>query len=380
MAGPRTGALRYALVASRWGRAPERRVAAFALLRHAALQARAERARLLVVDQTAAQPWVERAAELFGVPQERLAVELPRDRDVAPLEVADRVFALWVRRRGKMAGLLRSHLRHAPPGSVWVTVSEAADCAGRELVAAGAVGWRLTQPASDASSGPANGPAMPAAHVPAAHVPAAHVRAPQDVDWSQFFVHCTRGRAGAFPGQSVRAWRDEVILGGWTGQPASPFQVLQRILRCGWLSGTAQVTRQGQPVTCWSAVPLPQLLQRRTFRPHLGRWDYEPYGLAIQRQALQRRGGRPVIYGTAGQRAGLAAGSGWRFQAEGKGGIWRAEREWRLRGSLALASLGPQEMVVFVPTPAEAAALAPWSRWPLVSLQTRGDPPHGPAD
>src|SRR6056297_667282 len=99
----RTVVPRYGLVASRWGRAPERRVGAFALLRHAALRARGEDARLLVVDETAAQPWVERAAELFGVPRERLTVEHAADRDAALFDTADRVFALWVRRGGKIA-------------------------------------------------------------------------------------------------------------------------------------------------------------------------------------------------------------------------------------------------------------------------------------
>lgn len=348
----------HAVVCSRLGRGLECRRRTFDYLQQAVLKTKREGATLLVVSGTAPEPWVRRAAELFHVPVHVVDVGDVHQRDGVLVGGADRVFSVWVRRGGKIAQLLSQRLAACRDDSTWVAVNDDQHCAGRSLIALGAVGWYLPEPSPRPSA---------VAVEPGGGRP---ILAPQDVDWTQYLVHCTRGRRGPLPGQSEAQYRDEVLLGGEGGRPATAVETLQKILADGWLLGAARVTRRDQPVVCWSEVPLPQILARRTFRAHLGRWDYEPFGLAVRKSAAARLGIVPVVYGTAEQRERLPPADRWRFQAQGKRVDWRSEKEWRGRGSFDLHRLQPDEGLVFVPDSAAAASTAVLSRWPIVVVDT----------
>lgn len=348
----------HAVVCSRLGRGLECRRRTFDYLQQAVLRTKRDGAALLVVTGTAPEPWVRRAAELFHVPVHVVDVEAVPQRDSVLVGGADRVFAVWVRRSGKIAALLSQRLAVCQDESTWVAVNDDPHCAARSLIARGAVGWYLPEP----TPGPLLAPARPCdgpSTVP-----------PQTVDWTEYLVHCTRGRRGPLPGQTEAQYRDEVLLGGEGARPATAVEMLQKILADGWLLGAARVTRRDQPVVCWSEVPLPQILSRRTFRAHLGRWDYEPFGLAVRKSAAARLGILPVVYGPAEQREGLPPTERWRFQAQGKRVDWRSEKEWRGRGSFDLSRLQADEALVFVEDSAAAASTAAVSRWPIVIVDT----------
>ncbi|QEG39701.1 hypothetical protein [Roseimaritima ulvae] len=347
----------HAIVCSRLGRSLERRRRTFDYLQQAVLKTKRDGAALLVVAGTAPEPWVRRAAELFHVPLQVLEATEPHSRDRLLVGAADRVFAVWVRRRGKIAELLGRRLAVCGDESTWVAVNEDADCAARSLIARGAVGWYLPEPDLQGSAVPATGDR------------AAILKA-QAVDWTQYLVHCTRGRGGPLPGQSEAQYHDEVLLGGEGGRPATAAETLRKILASGWLLGAARVSRREFPVVCWSEVPLPKCLARRIFRPHLGRWDYEPFGLAVRKSAAQRLGIQPVIYGTAAERERLPVDQRWRFQAQGTRVDWRNEKEWRCRGSLDLSRVSADEALVFVGEPGAVAATAAVSPWPVVDVAT----------
>ncbi len=100
-------------------------------------------------------------------------------------------------------------------------------------------------------------------------------------------------------------------------------------------------------MVCFSALPLKELLQRRCFRPQLGRWDYEPYGIAIRLSVAKRLGIQPVIYGDTKDRALLPAEDQFRFHPIGKTFDWREEREWRSSESVNLAAMNPDDIRVF---------------------------------
>ena len=348
----------YALVSSRLGRQVERRRDWFRLLMRGVLRARRDGAALLVVERTAAAPWVQRAAELLDVPVVRVQPRRRDDRDTALVGLADRVFALWVRRGGNLQRLLQQRLSRSPAETLWTAITGRPDCGGAELVRSGAVGWFAgSTPATEDSR------LVAISSPPPRDSPVAAV---DDVPWDEFLVHCTRARDGPLPGQTPAQWRDEVLLGGDDGRAASAVDVLVRILRDGWIHGGSSVTRGHQRVVCLADVPLPELLSRRTFRPHLGRWDYEPYGVAVRRQAIQQAGGQPVIYGRKTDCRRLPPDQQWRFQSVGNTFDWTPEREWRLRGSLDLSSLAPGDAVVFVGDAAAVGPVAAVSAWPIV--------------
>ena len=131
------------------------------------------------------------------------------------------------------------------------------------------------------------------------------------------------------------------------------------------------LTRSPTPVVCFADVRLTEIKQRRTFRSHLARWDFEPYGIAIRKDSLERWGARAVIYGDQNRWNALSDADRPFFQAvssqDGKED-WRSEHEIRLCGDLPLKRLGPDEAVVFVPSLEAAEQIAPLSRWPVVVL------------
>ncbi|MEL6899221.1 MAG: hypothetical protein AAFP90_24220, partial [Planctomycetota bacterium] len=118
----------------------------------------------------------------------------------------------------------------------------------------------------------------------------------------RWLVHCTRGLTDPPAAYQDDAWRDSVldsqdtnaVLQGPAASPR-PIDTLIKILLQQRLSASRLLNRQS-PVVCFSGVPLADLLSRRQFRSHLGRWDYEPFGIALRTNVIQDAGGFPVEY------------------------------------------------------------------------------------
>src|SRR5690606_31189207 len=141
---------------------------------------------------------------------------------------------------------------------------------------------------------------------------------------------------------------------------------LQRILTQRKLVGTSRTIPGQRAVVCFSALPLLEVIARRRFRPHLGRWDAEPYGLAIDLDAARRLGAQPVIYSDTGANGSrLPPEDCWRRQSRGRTFDWTAEREWRLPGTADLRLLPQSKAVVFVDRDEEITRL-PSTPWPVV--------------
>ncbi len=146
---------------------------------------------------------------------------------------------------------------------------------------------------------------------------------------------------------------------------------MARILASQRILATNQLTRDHQPVVCFSQLPLTQLPERRVFRKHLGRWDFQPFGIAIDRESLAEMGAKPVIYGDEEVWASLGDQQRPFFQLEStrrQDIDWREEQEWRLIGDVDLNRIGCDSAVVFVPSLPDAEVVAALSRWPIVCL------------
>jgi hypothetical protein len=185
----------------------------------------------------------------------------------------------------------------------------------------------------------------------------------------RWLIHCTRGRQGAWPGESESQFRDWLLLTVPHPVDLSPLATLRRIVGQRHLIGGGPTIRAGQPVICFSAAPLLDFVAQRTFRSHLGRWDAEPYGLAISRTAAKRLGARPVIYVDPTTDPAIAERSRWRLQPRGTTFDWSREREWRLRGDLDLRHLASDQAIVFVARRQELSHFAD-SPWPVIALDS----------
>ena len=389
------------LVSSRLGHDPHRHWEFGKFLMRSARQARCQGTVLLIADGSAVEPWARRAAQLtkanllrvgFGNSAHQVGpnvwVRIPDGKkitcDEAIIAMANRIDALHVRRGGRIEACLKRRIDSNSHGSLFrcnvrVAVTPTPNSAASYLVKAGAIGWPLPelQDGGDSVAG-VRQPCDPHRHETVGKrvfVTSQHLGLCTTRDWlhenesGQWLVHCTRASKGPWPGETVTAYRDAILTGDRRVASRTPLDSLCRIIQSGEILASALVSCRRYPVVCLSAVPLLQLLRQRCFRPHVQRWDYEPYGVAVRRRAIHQFGGRPVIYGEPVEAKKLPACERFRYQAEGKTHDWRKEKEWRLACSLSLKSLNPCDVRIFALDSALARSRLLNLPWKVTILQ-----------
>lgn len=414
------GGRRVGLVSSRLSQELDRHQCWFAVLRTACMHLDPQHDVLVTAGQTTAQRFVQRCGRLFAVPvlvieaarhgaagwrnwgrrvtasletlptaADRLLLSPPLVADGLPearedlallpapdraiVALSDQVIALRIRPEGNVMQLLHSRLQHRgfPPASVFLALGP--ELVRRDqaegLLDAGGVGWLVMNAAGQPDHDqPAPWPAVSPATCRAAPV----IACPPPEPWP-YLTHCTRRRSGPWPGENADQFLDDLILDR-PGADHSAWAALWRIVRSGRLMASAEIVRGRTPVISWTAVPLSEIGRLRTYRSHLGRWDFEPYGICIRRDWLERRGTHPVCYGDQALWDRLAPAERPFFQksdsqtASGRRIDWTVEREWRHVGDLTLDGIPEDAAMLFVNSEDEARQLALSSPWPVVAL------------
>lgn len=194
-------------------------------------------------------------------------------------------------------------------------------------------------------------------------------RIDHDTPWP-YLTHCTRAKLFEWSDSSLSADWDRWLLDGLP-EEASPWETLVQIARSQRLLASPDMTREKTATISFSAVPLQDLLSRRTYRSHLRRWDWEPYGVCIRQTALQALGAREVIYGDETTWNNLSTQTRpWfqpRYSRNGKID-WQEEREWRILGDLRLRKIPWDAAFFFVPTTHEAWQLSRIASWPVAVI------------
>ncbi|HID75378.1 MAG TPA: hypothetical protein EYP56_05205 [Planctomycetaceae bacterium] len=406
---------RVGLASSRLGHAVDTQRAWFLALRAVCGQADAERDVLLAATGTAAARYVERGAALFGLRTLRLEAaegdvgnwfsrvlksephapeagvrplvlsppltaeareltDVPV-RDRALVALSERLMVFRIRPSGHVHRLLQARLTNPawPVASVYVALGAqlVRTEMAAELMGLGAVGWVVLEPPPGVAQ-PAEA-ALGAAGPPQGGQPAPIVPLPPADGWP-FLAHSTRRCEGPWPDQDETEYLDDLILARPEADH-SPLAALRRIVRSGRLIASGRTIRGGTPVVSFTAVPLAELSRLRVFRPHRGRWDFEPYGICIRRDWLQGLGARPVLYGDDLLWEQLGPEERPFFQlrrtrrAPGRAVDWAVEDEWRVVGDLSLERLPREGGLLFVPTLEEAKQMAAISRWPVTVVR-----------
>jgi len=392
-----------AIVSSRLGRQVDRLDPIFRVFRAAISQLDPQRQCLLSAEGTTMSSYVLRASELFGVPL--LKVETPRPnlsldqwakscleqldstnenellkqcfvsnplceqsselplQDQVEVFASDQLLVLRARKHGNLHTLLKSRLACEDSTRVFVAIGDdrlVPQDLRTELMDQGAVGWFPR--GSDTNEFQAQEGTSEST------TPILYGLENQD----RYLIHCTRRAKGAWPDQAEHEFLDELILGA-PSRDRSCFAALSRIVQMQRLLATHESIRDSTPVVSFTGAQLDELSEMRTFRSHRGRWDFEPYGIAIDRHALIHAGAREVIYGDDPTWDAMAAEERPLFQRVGQapGAIdWSVEKEWRVIGDVDLLQIEPDKAVVFVPSQDEAEQLARISRWPIVVVRS----------
>lgn len=294
----------------------------------------------------------------------------PEDQAVCVL--ADRLVALQVSPKGKIASLLERRLacKEIDPTSVWLhaciaprrTVSM---CQNR-FSQLGAVLW-FPKPLNCHTHSPwaCKNRFLPPTLQLSGHLPEP-LRESQD-----YLVHSTRARQTHWPDQSDQALLSETFRLAWNPAP-TPLETLLRIVSEQRLIATTNLKRGTTPTISFTENSLATLQNMRTFQSHLARWDWEPYGIAIRKSKLSHLRCKPVRYLSRDQIDRLEPDDQSYCQPlplNATDRDWTCEREWRLADDLRLVQVGSNEAFVFVAYHWEARLLAHYSRWPVYALE-----------
>jgi len=314
---------------------------------------------------------------------ERSPVEALPLRDRLAVALAETVWNLSVRKGGNLHRLLNWRLEHdrEDAASVRLVVSEDEPVPDHvaALVDRGAIPWQLLKRADSHRETPqtealATGEeAQPSVVVTERSNDLARndllEQLSADGDW---LIHWTRALTRPLGEPHSDEWLDRHLQSS-PDEPTGALATLQQILRDGIIRASADGLRGSKPMTCFSAVPLRELVSRRRFQTHRARWDFEPYGLCIRRRALEALGARPVIYGDDSLWQALPEPERpWfqqRFSGRGKRKIdWSEELEWRVAGDVVLGQFGRDDLVVFCRDASEVKRLEDVSAWPVIKI------------
>lgn len=380
----------------------DRKDAVFLTLRHAISQLDPRRQSVLTVQGTTTHPFVARACELFGVPMAQVEIapagtsvaawseaihqsplrdrchvlDLSEQRD-APLRDSieilecNQLLALHVRAAGNMHRLLMQRLAGAPTSRLFLALGQrdlVPSSVADALMDHGAIGWYLLRDGNESDhAGDADFVSSVCPLDGRSRQPAATIlkKSPMDGD-GEYLTHCTRRAAGPWPDQSDNDYLDELLL-GTPARDRSSLAALARIVAMERLLSSNKAIRGAFRVVSFTAAKLDELGSMRAFRSHRGRWDFEPYGISIDRDFLISIGAREVIYGDDAAWRSLPASSRPLFQLVNDGSTdWRIEQEWRVISDIDLSQVPAEKAFVFVPSEAEARHVARISRWPVV--------------
>ena len=208
------------------------------------------------------------------------------------------------------------------------------------------------------------------------------VAQPQIIDrlpWPALY-HWTRRCPGVWPGESEAAFLDATLLQSVSANHG-PLATLRRILKEGRIRGSSRCIAAQSPVVCWTEQPLDDWPKLRTFRSHRHRWDFEPYGIAIDRDWLASFGARRVHYVDDQDDGSISSDARvftQRRSSRNSGIDWETEREWRSCGDLWFKAVPVDRLAVFVPTLTEASSLSHEFPYAFkLTAQSKNDPnPH----
>lgn len=156
-------------------------------------------------------------------------------------------------------------------------------------------------------------------------------------------THWTRTCYGHWPGEKPSSFYNRLIQ-SQNSYPGNALETLKNILSEMLIRGSSRHLRGDIKGVAFSSLLPSQILPLMRWRKRYVRWGFEPYGIAISRQAAISAGIQPVIYANPDLYDRLLDDDKPYFQNEGEDGAWREEREWRYFGDFDLTKINVDDL------------------------------------
>jgi hypothetical protein len=166
-------------------------------------------------------------------------------------------------------------------------------------------------------------------------------------NWS-FITHWTKTCHGPWPGETKGSYYARLVSSG-DNYPGRAFETLGNIIDEGKIRGSSNWMRDGCQAIGFTEANPSQALGLMRWRSKRVNWNFEPYGVAIDKTIAAQMGIRPVIYGDESSFKSLPDQDKPYFQSLGGPDVdWSREREWRHMGDLNLGEIHGDKVIYLV--------------------------------
>jgi hypothetical protein len=183
-----------------------------------------------------------------------------------------------------------------------------------------------------------------------------------------FITHWTRTHHGPWPGQKKSDFYRSLIESE-NEYPNNAFNTIRRIAREGIIRASSKRLRAGVKAVAFTESGPADVLGKMRWLPKRVNWNFEPYGIAIERKAAEKMGIRPVIYGGDKDYDSLPRIDRPYFQSRGQRDVdWTSEKEWRHIGDLDFSNLKDEQILFWVWSRRELPIMERESGWRTLSI------------
>jgi hypothetical protein len=166
-------------------------------------------------------------------------------------------------------------------------------------------------------------------------------------DWNHV-VHWTRTRLGPWPGERKIEYFKR-LLSSQDKYPGDAFKTLLNIIREKKIRASSDKIKENAAVVGFSEATPQQIINMMRWCPRQVNWNFEPYGIAIDKEYAIGQGIGPVIYGEDSEYKTLPESLRPFFHSRGHETVdWRGEQEWRHLGDLDISQIPQDKISYFV--------------------------------
>ncbi|MFC2170674.1 hypothetical protein ACFLQJ_01700 [Calditrichota bacterium] len=161
-------------------------------------------------------------------------------------------------------------------------------------------------------------------------------------------VHWTRSNSEPWIGEKKSDFYSALVNSG-TEYCRSAHATVMKILEDGCIRGTTWHMPGSKPMVSFSALRPYDFLPMMKWRKRYVRREFEPYGIAVRKDLLQKLGAQPVAYGERSVLKSINSRERLFFQTVNPDGEdWSREEEWRLLGDFEFDSVDLNDLIIFV--------------------------------